>query len=377
MTRVVRHGHAEPVAFWSYTREDDAAEGGRITELAALLARRAKARTGTEVPVYVDLEEVPLGGSWNADLEAALSSATFLVPIITPLYFESPHCRWELERFLELMERPDRDRLITPIYYLDVPDMALDVVSSDPLVEVVKALQFEDWREVGLEDDASHLHRKAVRRLVDGLLGHRPASSVDRVHRGVDRTEPMADAGSGATSIDEVLDALQADGQRLAALANEFERALDDERAGDDPDDNPAGFAGRLAAAHRLAFAIEAATAELTVVSSSLLARIRQADAGVARSGWQGPSRREAGGPDAVDEALEQRARSLDGIVSRLEAQADTVVEGMAWAAELNGASGRLSRAVAELGEVRAIVHGWEQDAGQGGRGPMDDVVSG
>ena len=45
----------------------------------------------------------------------------FLIPIITPGFFDSKPCREELELFLQRERTLSRSDLILPVYYIDYP----------------------------------------------------------------------------------------------------------------------------------------------------------------------------------------------------------------------------------------------------------------
>ena len=89
-----------PVAFMSYVRLDDAHEDGRLSEFRKRLSAEVKMQTGDEFPIFQDRNDIHWGQNWKERLEDSLDEVTFLIPIITPSFFNSQACRAEFERFL-------------------------------------------------------------------------------------------------------------------------------------------------------------------------------------------------------------------------------------------------------------------------------------
>jgi cobaltochelatase CobT len=113
----------EPVAFLSYVRADDDHDGGRITDLRKLLEGEVKMQTGREFSVFQDRNDLIWGQQWEQRIEKALLSVTFLIPIVTPRYFQSHACKKEFETFLLREKTLGEARLILPIYYVTCDEM--------------------------------------------------------------------------------------------------------------------------------------------------------------------------------------------------------------------------------------------------------------
>ena len=105
-----------PRAFLSYTRIDDRRDGGRITNLREQLSGEVQMQTGQAFEIFQDVKDIEWGQSAAARIEIALDEVTFLIPILTPSFFNSQACRDEVLRFLEHERRLDRNDLILPIY---------------------------------------------------------------------------------------------------------------------------------------------------------------------------------------------------------------------------------------------------------------------
>jgi cobaltochelatase CobT len=87
-----------PVAFMSYVHADD--KYGRLTEFRQYLSDEVRMQIGEEFPIFQD-RDIQWGQNWQERIEESLDEASFLIPIITPGFFNSPYCRSELEQFLE------------------------------------------------------------------------------------------------------------------------------------------------------------------------------------------------------------------------------------------------------------------------------------
>lgn len=139
------------VAFISYVRADDS--DGRITEFCRRLGEAVRQHTGEDFPIFQDRNDIRWGENWKVRVEEVLDEVTFLIPIVTPNFFQSQTCRLELERFLYREKELGRKGLILPVYYIDTPllnDPARR--ATDELARTIAARQYVDWRELRLLD---------------------------------------------------------------------------------------------------------------------------------------------------------------------------------------------------------------------------------
>jgi TIR domain len=90
----------EPIAFLSYTHFDDSHEEEKITRFCKRLVDEVKMQTGRQFPIFRDKKDIQWGQRWRSRIEQGLDAAVFLIPIVTPAYFQSEFCRKEYERFL-------------------------------------------------------------------------------------------------------------------------------------------------------------------------------------------------------------------------------------------------------------------------------------
>ncbi|MCH7746339.1 MAG: TIR domain-containing protein, partial [Chloroflexi bacterium] len=141
-----------PSAFMSYAHFDDNHEDRRITELLERLSGEVRMQTGKDFPIFQDIKDIKWGQEWEGRIEQSLDEVTFLIPIITPVFFNSKGCRDELQIFIEREKEQKRNDLILPIYYVNTPLLNTEEGrESDELAKVIAARQFADWRDLRLE----------------------------------------------------------------------------------------------------------------------------------------------------------------------------------------------------------------------------------
>jgi formylglycine-generating enzyme required for sulfatase activity len=155
-----------PAAFISYARRDDAAYAGRITGLRQRLQRMVAAAIGRDFEIFQDCEGIAWGQHWRSRLDEALDEALFLIPILTPSYFNSEACRAELEAFLELERRSGRKDRILSLYFLDAP---VYDEKADALAAILSERQHRDWRDLRIDPVGSAKVMRALDRLAREL----------------------------------------------------------------------------------------------------------------------------------------------------------------------------------------------------------------
>jgi hypothetical protein len=154
-----------PVGFWSYARQDDDYSGGQLSELRALVGKAINLRRGEEVRLFQDTEAIAIGADWEATIESAIAQTTFFIPLITPRFLKSTHCRDEFKLFRRRMSAMGRDDLIFPVHYVDVERIdPAETVFGDELL-VLRRQQWIDFRPFQYEDVKSG----KVRRWADTL----------------------------------------------------------------------------------------------------------------------------------------------------------------------------------------------------------------
>ncbi len=160
-----------PLAFMSYVNEDDKFANGKITKFREHLSRAVKVHSGKPFEIFQDKEDIKWGQQWQERINDALDATLFLIPIITPLFFNSSACRDELERFLKREETLGRSDLILPVYYFDCPVLN-DAAKreNDPLAKIIAARQREDWRELRHHSFTTQKLNKALEKMARQIM---------------------------------------------------------------------------------------------------------------------------------------------------------------------------------------------------------------
>ena len=154
-----------PVGFWSYARQDDNHSDGQLSELRAVVGKAINLHRGEEVRLFQDTEAIPIGADWEATIESTIAQTTFFIPLITPKFLKSEHCRDVFRAFRRRMAAMGRHDLIFPVHYVDLDRIApAETVFDDELL-ALRRQQWIDFRPLQYEDVKS----SKVRRWADTL----------------------------------------------------------------------------------------------------------------------------------------------------------------------------------------------------------------
>lgn len=193
-----RHPYsAEPdgttLSFWSYVHDDDRAIFGKIGMLHEDICNFYRFLAGVRIRIFLDRNDIGWGRQWRSVIADGINTTTFMMPIVTPSYFQSDACRDELIRFNTLCERRGLDELILPIVFSGLHKISTD--SSDPVARIIAASQYRDFTGVWLAERGSERWNTAVRDLVTDL--------VDAEERAENRLTEIAETFSVAAPDDE------------------------------------------------------------------------------------------------------------------------------------------------------------------------------
>ncbi len=168
-----------PAAFLSYAHHDDEHDGGNITAFRKALEGEVRAQTGRrDVRIFQDRDDIAWGDAWKERIDRSLDAVTFLVPVLTPSFLASPHCRQELRRFLDRERRLGRKDLILPVYWINIRDPENQARQNvDDLAKELAARQYADWRKLRFEQ----LNDKEARRALAAL--------ATRIHDALDTAD--------------------------------------------------------------------------------------------------------------------------------------------------------------------------------------------
>jgi len=156
----------ELVGFFSYSRDDDEDFDRTLSSLRQAIGKELRAelgRTKQDFRLWQDQDAIAPGELWETRITEAINGATFFIPIVTPRAVNSKHCKFEFDTFLAREQALGRNNLIFPILYITVPGLADDAVwRNHPVLSVIGARQYVDWREFRSEPIDSPAYRKAV-----------------------------------------------------------------------------------------------------------------------------------------------------------------------------------------------------------------------
>jgi formylglycine-generating enzyme required for sulfatase activity len=210
-----------PRGFWSYVRDDDVHERGRLSRLRERLEGEIGAQLGRHATIFQDLHAIRSGQDWERRLTELLDEASFFVPILTPAYFTSPACREEAEFFLARMRAMGRDDLVFPLYYLNVSGLDdKGMKAADSLMASLTRPNWLDWRSLRFRVDRSPTVKKQIAKFASDI--------IDALQRAEAAPPPIGSTSVGRASPE---DALVRQVEALTAKIVELEKALEEERA--------------------------------------------------------------------------------------------------------------------------------------------------
>ena len=169
----------QPKGFWSYARGDDKHLDSQLTQLRSRVAGEISHLLGREVDMFQDIYDIRTGDDWAEKLRAEVTGASFLVPILTPRYFERDWCREEVMTFIQLAKDAKQKPMIFPIYFTrDRPTERGDLCD---VRKAVARYNYFDYRALRFEDNPVRI-AKAVNEfaedVVDALEGGVPPMAV-------------------------------------------------------------------------------------------------------------------------------------------------------------------------------------------------------
>jgi F-box protein 11 len=182
----------KPAAFMSYASSDD--KYGHVTRFCEHLSHEVGACIGEDFLIFQDRKNILWGQNGEARIKESLDEVTFLIPIITPRFFNSSACRRELQRFLEREEKLKRDDLILPVYFINCPLLNDEEKRAEnELAQVIDARQRADWRELRFKPFNSQEVLEAL------------AELAVQIHKALERVQtplkPVVSESAGGTPV--------------------------------------------------------------------------------------------------------------------------------------------------------------------------------
>jgi parallel beta-helix repeat protein len=152
----------KPTAFMSYRRIDEKHLEGKFTEFRSRLSAEVELQTGVDFQIFQDVKNLKWGDPFGKIIKLTLDEVMFLIPMITPGFFNSDYCRDELTRFLKREEEMGRNNLILPVLYIDCPILTdKDQLEKDELATIIASRNYVDWRDLRFDPPTSpHIGKK-------------------------------------------------------------------------------------------------------------------------------------------------------------------------------------------------------------------------
>jgi hypothetical protein len=164
----------EVIGFFSYSREDDEAFEGTLSALRDAIQRELSAQLGrsrTTFRLWQDQKAIAPGKLWEAEIKTAVEQAVFFIPIVTPRAVSSHYCKFEFEAFLARERTLGRTDLVFPLLYIGVPALANEAQwRNDPVLSIIGARQYVDWRPFRHSDVRTTAVREAIERFCDKIV---------------------------------------------------------------------------------------------------------------------------------------------------------------------------------------------------------------
>lgn len=97
--------------FWSYARRDDASPSRKVFNLKQTFEIILSQTLGDDCEIFFDKVSLKWGVQWQKDIDVFIKGSDFFVAIITPSFFKSKMCIYELQQAKE------NGIKILPIYF--------------------------------------------------------------------------------------------------------------------------------------------------------------------------------------------------------------------------------------------------------------------
>jgi hypothetical protein len=353
--------------FWSYVHKDDEVDMGRVVALARDIAANYEAIRAEEIELFLDSDQLHWGDDWRTEINESLGNVAFVVPVLTPRYFQSVECRRELQFFLDRTAALGIPQLVMPILYMDVPKLHEDE-PDDPLMVAVKQRHWKDWRELRFDERSSGAYRSSVHDLANEIAERAvEAESADIPGAAVavqDSGTPDVDDQPGLIDrIAALEEAMPRWGETLTEISDEIAVIGEMMRAStEEIQQSPGkGFAGRLVVARRLAGDLEAPVNTIETRAREWLADLDSIDSGVRVL------------LERADEAYEEDAAGTLTFLRSVRTLSDSANQGLGQALVMERSLGvvadqsrdlrpvlrRLQKALISMAEARQLTDEW------------------
>ena len=108
-----------PKGFWSYARGDDDHLDGVLSGLRKQIEGEVSMLLGHDVGIFQDIHDLHTGDPWEEKLRAGVTNASFLIPVLTPRFFNRDWCREEVMTYLRVCKDAGLEPRIFPIRFVE------------------------------------------------------------------------------------------------------------------------------------------------------------------------------------------------------------------------------------------------------------------
>lgn len=357
--------------FWSYVHDDDQASFGKIVQLGRDLKLQYEMITGTSVDLFVDRDSLEWGDAWESVIHSHLGKVAFFIPVITPAYFKSVACRTEIERFAERTSIEGLKGLLLPILW--VPSRELDdAASSDPLVQVVKDRQWEDWTSLRHEARGSSAYSRTLEKMAERI--RRANEAADRAESASlvvnEPNESPEEASEDDGRLDKLAKMEQSVGLWIEDLGvvggglKEMGSIAEARTAAMATDPRAKSFAGRLSLVREVARELQVPADQIEEAGAAFAIKVSTVDEGVRIIIDSAPDEI-ASDPEAAEkfDAFFEQLRGLDDVTTTVDTQLSGFIDSIAplqkhsrdFKKPVQAATAGVTRIRAAIG----IIHDW------------------
>jgi hypothetical protein len=358
--------------FFSYVHADDEAEGERISRLARDVSAQFEMLTGEALNLFLDKDAIEWGEKWREKIDSSLASVAFFIPVLTPRYFMRAECRRELQFFVRRATHLGIKDLVLPLHYVNVPALT-EERSDDDLIQLMRAFQWQDWRELRFADVVTETYRRGVAALAARLVQANrhvestmissppPAPAVDEV---ADNSPGLLDRMAAAEenlpklveTVESVNKVIEAIGELAQAAGEEIQQR---EKQG-------GGFSARVVVFRKLSRLMAEHAESVWSLGSQFASQLHEVDAGIRIIIEMAPA--EVPGNQEVKQAVcvffdavrEMSAAANSGLTS-MQFLIDTIAPIEKMSRDLRPVLRRLRQGLTAMVEAREVINEWLQ----------------
>ena len=168
-------------ALLSYAHRDNNFHKDAIRTMGDIMAQAVNIYLGSDdlFEIFYDTKSIKPGEKWQDRIDNAISEASLLIPILSPSFFSSKHCVYEVGRFLWRQRQTGLNNLILPILFVDLDKSSTE---SGFLKNELLKRQVFDWRNLRFEDIESKPVTQAIdnlaTRIIDAIWPSPPSSHI-------------------------------------------------------------------------------------------------------------------------------------------------------------------------------------------------------